>query len=69
LVLAPSGIHSLNYGVRTNSVAGEAVLDFMFWRSEKHRIGWYLEPSYEYNFARGHEQPLGVTAGLLIALP
>ena len=69
LGVGPEWIHSINYGVRTNSVAGEAVLDFMFWRSEKHRFGWYLEPSYEYNFARGHEQYLGLTAGLLIAIP
>ena len=67
--VGPEWIHSVNYGVRANSVAGEAVLDFMFWRSEKHRFGWYLEPSYEYNFARGHEQSVGLTAGLLIAIP
>jgi hypothetical protein len=67
--VGPEWIHSINYGVRTNSVDCEAVLDFMFWRSEKHRFGWYLEPSYEYNFARGHEQSLGLAAGLLIAIP
>jgi hypothetical protein len=30
-----------------NSVAVEAAPDFMFWSSKKHRLGWYLEPSYE----------------------
>lgn len=69
LGIGPEWVHSNSYGIRTNSVAGEAVLDFMFWRSEKHRFGWYLEPAYEYNFARGHEQSVGMTAGLLIAIP
>jgi hypothetical protein len=52
----------------TNSVGGEVVLDFMFWPSAKHRFGWYVEPGYEYNFGRGHEQSLGVSGGLLIAI-
>ena len=52
----------------TNSVGGEAVLDFMFWPSAKHRFGWYLEPGYEYNFGRGHEQSLGISGGLLISI-
>lgn len=65
----PEWIHSTKLGVTNNSVAGEGVLDFMFWPSAKHKFGWYLEPGYEYNFARGHEQSLGITAGLLIAIP
>ena len=51
-----------------NSVAGEAVLDFMFWPSVKRRFGWYLEPGYEYNFGRGHEKSVGISLGLLIAI-
>jgi hypothetical protein len=38
-------------------------------RSAKHRFGWYVEPSYDYSFGRGHEQSLGVSGGLLIAMP
>jgi hypothetical protein len=53
----------------TNSVGAEAVLDFMFWPSRRHRFGWYLEPGYEYNFGRGHEQSIGISGGLLIAIP
>jgi hypothetical protein len=53
----------------SNSVSGEVVLDFMFWPSAKHRFGWYLEPGYKYNFGRGHEQSLGISGGLLIAIP
>jgi hypothetical protein len=67
--VGPEWIHTSKYGVKTNSVSGEAVLDFMFWPSKKHRFGWYLEPGYEYNFGRGHEQSLGISGGLLIAIP
>jgi hypothetical protein len=67
--VGPEWVHTSKYGVKTNSVSGEAVLDFMFWPSKKHRFGWYLEPGYEYNFGRGHEQSLGINGGLLIAIP
>ena len=69
LGLGPEWVHSNQYGKTTNSVSVEAMADLMFWRSAKHRFGWYLEPTYEYNFARGHEQSVGLTAGLLISLP
>ncbi len=64
----PEWIHSNEIGRAPNSVGGEAGLDFMFWQSAKHRFGWYLEPAYDYNFGRGHEQSLGVTAGVLIGI-
>ena len=67
--IGPEWIHTRATGVTTNSVGGEAVLDFMFWPSGKHRFGWYLEPAYEYDFGRGHEQSVGISGGLLIAIP
>jgi len=66
--VGPEWIHSKTNGITTNSISSEAVVDVMFWRSRKHRFGWYVEPAYEYNFARGHEQSLGITGGLLIAI-
>lgn len=66
--VGPQWVHATKYGVTTNSVSGEAVLDFMFWPSAKRRFGWYLEPGYEYNFGRGHEQSLGISGGLLITI-
>jgi len=69
LGVGPEWVHTTEYGVTTNSVSGEAVLDFMFWPSRKHRFGWYLEPGYEYNFGWGHEQSLGINGGILIAIP
>jgi hypothetical protein len=67
--IGPEWVHAAKYSVTTNSVSGEAVLDFMFWPSAKRRFGWYLEPGYEYNFGLGHEQSLGINGGLLISIP
>jgi hypothetical protein len=67
--VGPEWVHTTQFSMRTNSVSGEGVLDFMFWPSTKHRFGWYLEPGYEFNFGRGHEQSLGMSGGLLIAIP
>jgi hypothetical protein len=69
LGVGPEWVHTTKYSMTTNSISGEVVADFMFWPSAKHRFGWYLEPSYEYNFGRGHEQSLGISGGLLIAIP
>jgi hypothetical protein len=67
--IGPEWIHTREPGTTTNSVAGEAVLDFMFWPGLwKHKFGWYLEPGYEYNFGRGHERSIGISFGLLIAI-
>ncbi len=65
----PEWIHTRAYGVTTNSLGGEVALDFMFWPSSKHRFGWFLEPGYEYSFARGHDRSIGISGGLLIAIP
>lgn len=67
--VGPEWVHTNEYGVKTNSVAGEAALDFMFWPAKKHKFGWYLEPAYDHSFGRGHEQSVGITVGLLIAIP
>jgi hypothetical protein len=67
--VGPEWVHVRQGGVTTNSVAGEVVLDFMFWPSKKRRFGWYLEPGYEYGFGRAHERSAGLSGGLLIAIP
>jgi hypothetical protein len=67
--IGPEWVHARQYGMTTNSMAGEAVADFMFWPSAKRRFGWYLEPAYDYSFGPGHEQSIGVSGGLLIAIP
>jgi hypothetical protein len=67
--VGPEWVHIRKYGVTTNSIAGEVALDFMFWPGARRRFGWYLEPGYDYNFGRGHEQSFGISGGLLIAIP
>jgi len=67
--VGPAWNHTRSFGVTSNSVSAEGALDFMFWPSSKRRFGLYLEPGYEYNFGRGHEQSLGISGGLLIAIP
>jgi hypothetical protein len=67
--VGPEWIHTRMFGVTNNSLGGEVVLDFMFWPSSKHRFGWFLEPGFDYSFARGHERSIGISGGLLIAIP
>ena len=67
--VGPEWVHTKEPGSKVNSVAGEAVLDFMFWPSARHRFGWYVEPAFDYSFARGHERSIGVSGGLLISIP
>jgi hypothetical protein len=55
--------------ISSKSVAAEAVLDFMFWPGPERKIGWFLEPTYSCDFGSGHEKSLGVSVGLLIAIP
>jgi hypothetical protein len=66
--VGPEWIHTRKFGVTTNSIAGEVAADFMFWPTAKRRFGWYVEPGYDYGFGRGHEQSIGLSAGLLIAI-
>jgi len=67
--VGPAWVHTRQNGTTADSLAGEVVLDFMFWPTGKHRFGWFLEPGYEYNFGRGHERSVGISGGLLIAIP
>ena len=57
------------HGGTADELAGEAVLDFMYWPWPSRKYGFYLEPSYDYGFGRGHDQSLGISAGLLIPIP
>jgi hypothetical protein len=68
LGVGPQWVHLRQNGKITNSVAGEVAADFMFWPASKHRFGWFLEPAYDYSFARGHQQSIGMSWGLLIAI-
>jgi hypothetical protein len=67
--VGPSWSHTLSGGKTTDTLGAEAALDFMFWPWLDRKFGWYLEPSYGFNFGRGHEQSLSMSVGLLIPIP
>ncbi len=67
--VGPEWAHTSRSGSSTNSMGAEGALDFMFWPWKKRRFGLYLEPSYGYSFASGHDQSVSVAAGLLIPIP
>jgi hypothetical protein len=63
----PQWIHTVAGGRTTNSLGVEAQLDFMFWPMAERKLGWFLEPTYGYDFAKG-QQSFGVNVGLLIPI-
>jgi hypothetical protein len=52
----------------TDSIAGEAVFEFIIWPTSERKVGWLLEPSYSYDFGTG-QRSLGMGVGLLIEIP
>lgn len=68
LGIGPQWVHLKQNGRWTNSLSGEVAADFMFWPRGGHRFGWFLEPAYDYSFAKGRQKSLGITFGLLIGL-
>jgi hypothetical protein len=69
LGVGPEWVYLKQNARAANSIAGEIAGDFMFWPNGKHRFGWFLEPAYDYSFARGHTQSIGMSGGLLIGIP
>jgi len=68
LGIGPQWAYLKQNGKSANSIGAELAGDFMFWPKEKHRFGWFLEPAYDYSFAGGHPQSVGMSAGLLIGI-
>lgn len=66
--VGPEWVHLKQNGKTSDSIAGEVAGDFMFWPNGKHRFGWFLEPAYDYSFAGGHQQSIGMSGGLLIGI-
>jgi hypothetical protein len=50
-------------------IASEFALEWMIWPSADRKFGWFVEPTYSCSFSKGHEQSIGVTTGLTIAIP
>jgi len=51
-----------------DSIAGEVSVTLVYWPEEEHKVGYFVEPSYSYNFGGGREQAVGAKAGLYIGL-
>jgi len=68
LGIGPEWVYLRQNGTTSQSISGEVAGDFMFWPNGKHRLGWYLEPAYDYSFMAGHQQSIGMSAGLLIGV-
>jgi hypothetical protein len=66
--LGPVWIRNQGGGRTSDAIGAEAVFEFMFWPAADRKYGWFLEPSYTYSFARGHDQSFGVSGGLLIPI-
>lgn len=66
--IGPEWVHTRQFGVITNSPAGELALDFMYWPGGRHKFGWFVEPAYDYTFGHEHERSIGASWGLLIAI-
>jgi hypothetical protein len=63
----PTWTHGAD-GVPQANVAGvELAVDLMLWRGR--RWGWFLEPNYGVEFARGHARSVGLSGGLLLSPP
>jgi hypothetical protein len=69
LGVGPEWVYARQNGKTSNSIAGEVAGDFMFWPTTGHRFGWFLEPAFDYSFAGDHQKSIGMSAGLLIAIP
>jgi hypothetical protein len=66
--IGPAWLYSTGREGTRNSLGAVALVDFQFWPTPARTFGWFIEPSYTYDFGREHEQSLGVTFGLLIPI-
>jgi hypothetical protein len=66
--IGPAWLYTSSHGQKTGSLGAVALVDFQIWPTPKRNFGWFIEPTYTYDFGREHEQSLGVTFGLLIPI-
>ena len=64
----PEWVHKSGGEKPADSVAGAAIGEFVYSLWPKQHAGVFIEPSYTYNFGKGHEQSLGISAGLHIGI-
>jgi hypothetical protein len=66
--VGPAWFYKTGQGETGGSIGAVALLDLQLWPSAERKLGWFIEPSYGYDFGREHEQSLGITIGILIPL-
>jgi hypothetical protein len=66
--IGPAWLYKTSRDGTSNSLGAVALIDVQIWPSRERNFGWFVEPSYGYDFGREHEQSLGVTFGLLIPI-
>ena len=66
--LGPEWLYKTGGAETANSIGGVAVVDFQIWPFPERKFGWFIEPSYGYDFGLEHDPSLGVTVGLLIPI-
>jgi hypothetical protein len=69
LGIGPEWVHTTKYGMTTNSSPVKPCWILCSGPPRSIDSAGTLEPGYEYNFGRGHEQSLGHKRRLLIAIP
>ncbi len=57
--LGPEYANLRSHGVYTNTVNAELIGDFLLWRSPRHRLGLYAEPTYSIDLRQDHAESLG----------
>jgi hypothetical protein len=66
--IGPAWLYTVSHGQSSSSLGAVAMLDIQIWPTPERNLGWFIEPSYTYDFGREHEQSAGVTFGLLIPI-
>ena len=64
----PEWVHKTGNQDQADSVAAVAAVEFIYTPSPGGAASFLLEPTYSYDFGKGHERSMAVTAGLLIAV-
>ena len=66
--IGPAWLYRTDRDGSAHSVGAVALVDVQIWPTPERSFGWFIEPTYTYDFGREHEQSLGVTFGLLIPI-
>jgi hypothetical protein len=53
----------------SGQVGAQVSFEIMIWTSEQREFGWFIDPSYSVSLASGHQQSVGLSLGLLFAIP